>query len=137
MDVISRCRIAGNTQVSRTVANFMSDNPAWKKKAFAKQARSGHQGKKDIFTESRNCLVCKRKGHLVKDCRDSRKAEWIKNRANEMLVPSAVEGAATDTRASAATSGAQAATGVSHGEMTEVVGGAAKEIIAQTAVSRA
>ena len=54
-----------------------------------------------------------------------------------MLVPTAVEGAATDTRASEATSGAQAATGASHAEVTEAVGGAAKEIIVQTAVSRA
>ena len=67
MDVISRWRIAGNTQVSRTVANFMSDNPAWKKRAFAKQAKAGNQRKTDKFTESRDCLVCKRKGHLVKD----------------------------------------------------------------------
>ncbi len=69
MDVISRWRVAENTQVvSRTVANFMSDNPVWKKKAFAKQAKSGNQGKTAKFTESRNCLVCKRKGHLVKYC---------------------------------------------------------------------
>jgi hypothetical protein len=47
-----------------------------------------------------------------------------------MLVPKAVDGAAaTDIRASAATSGAQAATGASHVEV--------KKIIAQTAESRA
>ncbi len=54
-----------------------------------------------------------------------------------MPVPTAVDGAATDTRASAATSGAQAATGASHAETTEVVGGAAKEIIAPTVENRA
>ena len=48
-----------------------------------------------------------------------------------------VDGAATDTRASAAMNGAQAATGVSHAEVTEAVGGAAKEIIARTAENRA
>ncbi len=40
MDVISHWRVAGNSLVSRTVANFMSDNQGWKKKAFAKQAKS-------------------------------------------------------------------------------------------------
>ena len=91
MDTISRWRTAsqsyGVKTRSETVADFMSDNLAWKKKAFAKQAKSGHQGKKDVFTESRNCLVCKRKGHLVKDCRDPRKAEWIKNRRKRDASP--------------------------------------------------
>ena len=48
-----------------------------------------------------------------------------------------VDGAATDTCASAATIGAQAATGASLAEVTEAVGGVVKEIIVQTAVSRA
>ncbi len=55
----------------------------------------------------------------------------------EKTVLRVVDGAATDTRASAATSGAQAATGASHAEVTEAVGGVVKEIIAQIAVSRA
>ena len=54
-----------------------------------------------------------------------------------MLLPTVVDGAATDTRASAATSEAQAATGASLAKGTEAVGEAAKEIIVQTAVSRA
>ena len=45
-------------------------------------------------------------------------------------------GAATDIRASAATSEAQAATGASLAKGTEAVSKAAKEIIVQTAVSR-
>ena len=53
-----------------------------------------------------------------------------------MSLLTAVDGAAID-RASAATIGAQAATGASHAEATEAVDGAVKEIIAQTAVSRA
>jgi hypothetical protein len=88
MDVISRWRVAGETEVvSRTIANFMSDNPAWKKKAFAKQAKAGNQRKTDKFTESRDCLVCKKKGYLVKDCRDPRKAEWIRNRRKRDTSP--------------------------------------------------
>ena len=88
MDVISQWRVAGNSEVvSRTVANFMGDNPAWKKKAFAKQAKAGNQRKTDKFTESRDCLVCKKKGHLVKDCRDPRKAEWIRNRRKRDASP--------------------------------------------------
>ena len=53
-----------------------------------------------------------------------------------MLLPTVVDGAATDIRASAATSEAQAVTGASLAKGTEAVGGAAKEIIVQTAVSR-
>jgi hypothetical protein len=53
------------------------------------------------------------------------------------IVLSIVDGAAKDTRASAATSAAQAATGASLAEVTEAVDEAATEIKAQTAVSRA
>ncbi len=49
-----------------------------------------------------------------------------------MLVLRVVDGAATDTRASAATNGARAVTGASHVEMTEAAGGAAKETRART-----
>ena len=55
----------------------------------------------------------------------------------EKTVLRVVDGAATDTRVSAATSGAQAAKGASLAEVTEAVDGAAKEIKVQTAVSRA
>ena len=52
-----------------------------------------------------------------------------------MLLPTVVDGAATDIRASAATSEAQAATGASH--VIEAVIEAKKEIEVKTAVSRA
>ncbi len=52
-----------------------------------------------------------------------------------MRVPTAVDGAVTDTRASGATSEARAATGASH--VIEAVIEAEKEIEVKTAVSRA
>ena len=81
LDIISRWRVAGNSKKAEVdrdtkhVANFASDSPNWKKKAFAKQAKTGYRDKSEKFSEQRCCLVCDRKGHLVKDCRDPRKED--------------------------------------------------------------
>ncbi len=122
MDTIFRWRTAsqsyGVKPRSETVANFgaMPPSPNWKKKAYSKQAKTENR-KPQKRVETRNCLVCKKQGHLVKECRDPRKDTGSEIENLKKTVLKVVDGAATDTRASAATSGAQATTGASHEEM--------------------
>jgi len=84
MDTISRWRTEAHTPqsevMSRTVANLPT-NPNGKKKAYSKQVKSGNR-RPEKYAETRNCLVCKKQGHLVKDCRDPRKEDWIRNHQN-------------------------------------------------------
>ncbi len=71
LDIISYWHIPSMTQISeiargtRTVAKFMRDNPEWKrdwkKKAFAKQSKSGHRVSEKLI-QQRRCLVCDKKG---------------------------------------------------------------------------
>ncbi len=68
----------------------------------------------------------------MKDCRNPRKAEWIKIVKNETIVLSDVDGVEIKIRVSVVATEAQAVTGASLAEMTEAMGGAVKEISART-----
>ena len=62
------------------VVNFVSKGSSGKK-AHAKKQNSGRSSGKDHV--KLRCLVCDRDNHLVRDCRDPRKADWIKNRQKQ------------------------------------------------------
>ena len=68
LDIISRWRVAGTSKnaeddkETKNVANFVSDAPNWKKKAFAKQAKAGYRDKSEKCLEQRRCLVSDKKG---------------------------------------------------------------------------
>ena len=59
------------------IANFVKDTPKWKPKRGANNNKSRQSEK---YVELRRCLVCDQQGHLVIDCKDPRKENWIKNR---------------------------------------------------------
>jgi len=84
-EIITRWRGAGANlanfkSVSElgSLANFVYERS--KPKGDFKKFRKDKEVKK--FIEQRRCLVCEKKGHLVKDCNDPRKEEWIRNRQN-------------------------------------------------------
>ena len=62
LNIISRWRVGGATaalEPSKPVANILGDRNSDKKKDSRNKPNSGK------FVETRNCLVCDRKGHLV------------------------------------------------------------------------
>lgn len=78
LSMISKWGIEKNSN-SSAVANYSALSNKLKKK----HSRSGRGSSKNAVTravETRRCLVCDKIGHLVKDCRDSRKEAWIANR---------------------------------------------------------
>ncbi len=105
MDIISRWRTTSQSSEVKQNANFgaVISNPNCKKWRTQSKKKTGNR-RPEKRVETRNCLVCKKKSPLMKDCCDPRKEDWIRSRQTKGVRSEVVDRAAKDIRTSAASS---------------------------------
>jgi hypothetical protein len=90
LSMVTKWNLDDKATDSSAVANY-TNLPGNLKKAYGKKQRSGRGGGKDdvarVVKENRTCLVCDRKGHIVRDCKDPRKRAWVEKRRRQQDKP--------------------------------------------------